>query len=694
MATYYPSTSRPEQFNDPATQELLSGGSIEAYLAGTSTPTNMYTDAAGTSAGAVITLNAGGFPEVSGNIVIIWQQAGIDYKFILKDASGTVIATTDNISSLANDFLSNSVFAVCQTVSDMANAAGPIITSGVVLGPVSVADAADTGALIQTSWYSSATKDGGGKYEVITNAERILRGLTADSYTCIALLGGTAYYAALVIDDDVLASQFGFPSTTGTDAATASNAALAEGKRATGAIVKLPPNTVDLESTIYVPTGCHLLGEGVVESFTVNKRSTSFDFDPGTSTTLVAVQLGENGDPASRNRGIRASNIRVQSTDASYGIAFSTVDTDDAANFRETVNWSIEWCTSFGVLIGFRHRNAWTAELIHNHAIQCGTGFLIDGAGAGGGTSTKYLSNIAYQCDIGWHLESGWNYSGMDSCGADGCRIGLLFEMSSGRGSSIRNFGIERIDDSSGQGYGIYIDDGGSGTGYFTLDGLNYGVHDSANITFIHVEDAGQVIIRGDLVVTSAILNSCIFYTQNTTTADVVFYDLRLFTSSTASIGDLFSPNVTLINCEINNRRYHHATGGFDEVAHSVTYTSGGGDTGQATPNKPVYSREIFINTNSAGSNRFITSNGTDPAYNTTPLPDWCYIKFTNATDTGTPAQIGFRSEDHTANTGIIRDPALSGGTTITLTGPGDWVVFQKRPDGNLYQVEMVNPPI
>lgn len=98
MPSYYPASMLPFQFDDPATGELLSGGSIEAYLANSVTPTNMFTNPTGASAGATITLNSGGFPEVGGNIVNIWLDASITYKFILKNSSGTEIDTIEPVS--------------------------------------------------------------------------------------------------------------------------------------------------------------------------------------------------------------------------------------------------------------------------------------------------------------------------------------------------------------------------------------------------------------------------------------------------------------------------------------------------------------------------------------------------------------------------------------------------------------------
>lgn len=95
---YYPATSFVPQFTSDAGVPL-SGGSITAYVAGTSTPTAMYIDSAGTSGGTSIALNARGEPTVSGNTVVIWLDTDVSYKFVLKDASAVTKWTVDAISN-------------------------------------------------------------------------------------------------------------------------------------------------------------------------------------------------------------------------------------------------------------------------------------------------------------------------------------------------------------------------------------------------------------------------------------------------------------------------------------------------------------------------------------------------------------------------------------------------------------------
>lgn len=71
-------------------------GSIEAYVAGTSTPATMYTDSAGTSLGTSCTLNSRGYPQtVGGTEVSIFADTAVVYKFVVKDSAGSTLKTID-----------------------------------------------------------------------------------------------------------------------------------------------------------------------------------------------------------------------------------------------------------------------------------------------------------------------------------------------------------------------------------------------------------------------------------------------------------------------------------------------------------------------------------------------------------------------------------------------------------------------
>jgi len=75
------------------TGQPLAGGLIYTYQAGSSTPLATYTDNTGTTANAnPIVLGSDGRPQTE-----VWLTYGYNYKFILKDASGSTIQSYDNL---------------------------------------------------------------------------------------------------------------------------------------------------------------------------------------------------------------------------------------------------------------------------------------------------------------------------------------------------------------------------------------------------------------------------------------------------------------------------------------------------------------------------------------------------------------------------------------------------------------------
>ena len=75
---------------------VLAGGKIYTYIAGSSTPKTTYTTSAGNIAHAnpIILDSAGRVPTGE-----IWLSAGL-YKFVINTSSDTLIATYDNISGI------------------------------------------------------------------------------------------------------------------------------------------------------------------------------------------------------------------------------------------------------------------------------------------------------------------------------------------------------------------------------------------------------------------------------------------------------------------------------------------------------------------------------------------------------------------------------------------------------------------
>lgn len=83
---------------------VLTGGKLYTYLAGTTTPAVTYTSNSGITAHSnPIVLNAAGRVPDSGEI---WLSDSVQYKFLLKDQTDVQIATWDNISGINSNFVS------------------------------------------------------------------------------------------------------------------------------------------------------------------------------------------------------------------------------------------------------------------------------------------------------------------------------------------------------------------------------------------------------------------------------------------------------------------------------------------------------------------------------------------------------------------------------------------------------------
>ena len=137
MASYVATTSFiPNFFDDNG--NLLSGGTLEAFIAGTSTPTGMFVDEAGTAAGTVITFNARGEPETTGNSHQVWIDGEIKYDFILKDSSGVTINTSQDVESSVSALLGSiaavTTVAVAKGLTPLTDGQGLYIQGYTVVG--------------------------------------------------------------------------------------------------------------------------------------------------------------------------------------------------------------------------------------------------------------------------------------------------------------------------------------------------------------------------------------------------------------------------------------------------------------------------------------------------------------------------------------------------------------------------------
>jgi hypothetical protein len=90
------------QFFDNSGQ-VLTGGKLYTYDAGTTTPAPTYTDSSGVTAHPnPIILNAAGRVPDSGEI---WLSDSVSYKFVLKDQNDVLIGTYDNLVGINSNFV-------------------------------------------------------------------------------------------------------------------------------------------------------------------------------------------------------------------------------------------------------------------------------------------------------------------------------------------------------------------------------------------------------------------------------------------------------------------------------------------------------------------------------------------------------------------------------------------------------------
>lgn len=168
MATYTPLDPLIKNFFDD-NGNFLSGGTLEAFISGTSTPTAMFANAAGTSAGSTITLNARGEPETSGNAHAVWIDTAIKYDFVLKDSDGVTINTPQAIRSTVLD-------SIASTATIASAKALAVIENGQAINVQGYTIAGDGGGgeFIYNS-SSTETVDSGSIFSLDTLSGRLVR---------------------------------------------------------------------------------------------------------------------------------------------------------------------------------------------------------------------------------------------------------------------------------------------------------------------------------------------------------------------------------------------------------------------------------------------------------------------------------------------------------------------------------------
>jgi hypothetical protein len=119
MTTYFAISGAPVQY-EISSGVPASGYVLKAYAAGTSTPINIATDYAGGTLVSTVTLNASGYPAVSGNIVI--PHIAQNYKLTLYPSQSAANANTGAIWTIDNNQIGGNGFSQ-GSLTDVASAA-------------------------------------------------------------------------------------------------------------------------------------------------------------------------------------------------------------------------------------------------------------------------------------------------------------------------------------------------------------------------------------------------------------------------------------------------------------------------------------------------------------------------------------------------------------------------------------------
>jgi len=98
------------QYSDSATGALAVGYYVQTYIAGSSTLATTFTSASEATPNAnsntlasTVILNAAGLNPAGG----FWLSSGVSYKFVIRNASGVVVETVDNITGVTSAAASN-----------------------------------------------------------------------------------------------------------------------------------------------------------------------------------------------------------------------------------------------------------------------------------------------------------------------------------------------------------------------------------------------------------------------------------------------------------------------------------------------------------------------------------------------------------------------------------------------------------
>jgi hypothetical protein len=184
MTTYAlaPIVNGEQWFTDQGV--ILSGGKINTYLAGGTTPAATYTDSTGVTPNAnPIILGSNGRPPQE-----VWLPQGTAYKFVVTDASNVVLATLDNLSGI------NDTTALTTFEASLASSSGSSLVGFLASG---------TGSVLRTGQDKLrdfvSVKDFGAKGDGSTNDTSAIQS-AVNASKCVFFPPGTYLYSTINCD--------------------------------------------------------------------------------------------------------------------------------------------------------------------------------------------------------------------------------------------------------------------------------------------------------------------------------------------------------------------------------------------------------------------------------------------------------------------------------------------------------------
>ena len=381
-------------FNNDGT--VLSGGKLNTYTAGTTTPATTYTTSAGTIAHSnPIVLNSAGRVPGSGEI---WLTDGITYKFVLTDANDVLIATYDNISGINSNFINFTNQQEIQTATagqtiftlttmqyqpgtgslsvfvDGVNQYGPgaqyafTETSGTV---VTFVTGLHVGASVKFTTSEINAASYGDAFQI--------------SYTP-PFTGSVATNVGDTLAQTVSVMDFGAVGNGVADDTTAIQAAITAVSVAGGGRVLLPTGNYKTTQTITVPTQVYLIGEtyGFGSRITYTNASSA--------NNIFSVTGSYNG----------IQGLYITTTNATLGAIYR----QDCSNSKDQ-----DLVIEGNFRYGWHHKHTGTGGYYNRHE-------KIFVALA----SSTYVDNVGIWC------EGYYSASDFDSCSLTNCVVGAKFD--------------------------------------------------------------------------------------------------------------------------------------------------------------------------------------------------------------------------------------------------------------------------